>query len=62
MKTDTIPVEVKPMEAKKTIEDAIEMLARRIKDDVKSEDALRFTQSALNLAHTKAVLDRIGKD
>jgi hypothetical protein len=56
IKTGTILMEVKPMETKTTIQDAIEMLARRIKDDVKSEDALRFTQAALNLAHTEQVL------
>jgi len=38
-----------------TIEKAIELLAGRITKEVKSEDALRFTQSALNLAHVLQV-------
>ena len=43
----------------KLINDAIELLARQITKDVKSEDALRFTQSALNLAHVLQVESQI---
>ena len=39
---------------KSEIEAAIELLAEKITTDVKSEDALRFTQAALNLAHLQA--------
>jgi hypothetical protein len=35
---------------------AIMMLAEKITDSVKSDDAMRFSQSALNLAHTLNVL------
>jgi len=38
------------------IENAIKLLAEKITGDVKSEDALRYTQAALNLAHVKQVL------
>lgn len=38
-----------------TVKDAIKQLAERCKkDDVKSEDAMRLSQSALNLAHVLA--------
>jgi hypothetical protein len=33
------------------LEAAIRVLAEKITKDVKSEDALRFTQAALNLQH-----------
>lgn len=38
------------------LEDTIVILAGKITAEVKSDDALRFTQAALNLAHVKAVL------
>ena len=41
------------------IENAIKLLAARITGDVKPEDAMKFTQAALNLAHTKATLEGI---
>ena len=37
------------------IEKAIELLAGLVTTTTKSEDALRFTQSALNLAHVLQV-------
>ena len=37
------------------IEKAVKLLAEKITKDVKSEDALRFTQAALNLEHVLAV-------
>ena len=40
----------------KTIEETIELLALRITNDTKPEDCLKITQSALNLAHTLAIL------
>ncbi len=36
---------------------AIEVLADKIKADVKADDALKYTQAALNAAHTITVLD-----
>jgi hypothetical protein len=39
----------------KAIESAVKLLAGKITEDVKSEDALRFTQAALNLEHVLAV-------
>ncbi len=44
---------------KETIEKAIKLLAEKITTDVKSEDALRFTQAALNLEHVLQVKDTI---
>jgi hypothetical protein len=41
------------------IEKAIKCLAGKITTDVKSEDALRFTQAALNLAHVLQVESQI---
>ena len=41
---------------KTEIETAIKLLAAKITGDLKSEDALRFTQAALNLAHVAATL------
>ena len=41
------------------IEKAIECLAGEITSEVKSEDALRFTQAALNLAHVLQVNSQI---
>lgn len=46
-------LEVKPME--EAIEKAVKLLAEKITKEVKSEDALRFTQAALNLEHVLAV-------
>lgn len=43
----------------KTIEDAVKLLAERITKEIKSEDALRFTQSALNLMHVLQVKKQI---
>lgn len=36
------------------IETAIKLLAEKITKDVKADDALKFTQAALNLAHVLA--------
>lgn len=35
---------------------AIKLLANKITSDTKADDALKFTQAALNLAHTAQVL------
>ena len=40
---------------KETIEKAIKLLAEKVTEQTKSEDALRFTQAALNLAHVLSV-------
>lgn len=40
---------------KTEIENAIKLLAEKVKGDVKADDALKFTQAALNLAHTAQV-------
>lgn len=45
----------------KSINDVIESLAERISKDVKSADALRFTQSVLNLAHALQVMAAVDK-
>jgi len=42
---------------KTAIETAMKLLAEKITKEVKSEDALRFTQAALNLAHTLVQLE-----
>ena len=38
---------------------SLRLLCERINESVKSEDALRFTQAALNLAHVLATLDNM---
>ena len=46
------------MTTQENIEKAINLLMNKMMDgaNLKSEDAMRFSQSALNLAHTKATL------
>ena len=44
---------------KNEIEKTIKVLAEKIDSQSKSEDALRFTQAMLNLAHVLATLDNI---
>jgi len=44
---------------KTEIEKAIKLLSEKVDGKIKSEDALRFTQAALNLAHVLATLDNI---
>jgi hypothetical protein len=39
----------------KAIEKAVKLLAEKITVDVKSDDALRYTQAALNLEHVLQV-------
>ena len=36
---------------------AIKVLADKITDDIKADDALKFTQAALNVANTKRCLE-----
>ena len=43
----------------KEVRKVIELLAGKVKPDTKSEDALRFTQAALNLAHVLAVCTQV---
>ena len=44
---------------KDAIETAIKLLAEKIKRDIKSDDALKFTQAALNLEHVLSVQSNI---
>jgi hypothetical protein len=39
------------------IETAIETLTAKIKGDIKPDEALKYTQAALNLAHVVATLE-----
>ena len=41
-----------------TINNAIKFLASKVNGETKADDALKYTQAALNLAHTKAILSR----
>ena len=41
---------------KTEIENAIKLLAQKITGDVKADEALKFTQAALNLAHVNQVV------
>ena len=43
------------------IDRAIEILAGKIVQSVKADEALKYTQAALNLAHTKGILKEIRK-
>ena len=47
---------------KDAIENSIHKLSDKITDDVKSDDALRYTQAALNLAHVLVTLDSIKRN
>jgi hypothetical protein len=40
----------------KYIKDAIQLLSEKIIQEIKPDDALKFTQAALNLAHTARLL------
>ena len=44
---------------KTIVEKAIKLLSEKVDGQTKSEDALRYTQAALNLAHVLATLDNI---
>ena len=46
---------------KKEIETAVELLAKKITDEVTADEALKFTQAALNLAHTAQVVNHTEK-
>ena len=39
------------------IEKAIENVVSMVRANVKAEEALKYTQAALNLAHAKAILE-----
>jgi hypothetical protein len=41
--------------------EAIEVLAGKITDDIKADDALKYTQAALNAAHARQVLKQPNK-
>ena len=42
-----------------TIDVAIKLLAEKITAEIKSDDALKFTQAALNLAHVLQVKKQV---
>lgn len=42
---------------KTEIKSAINLLAGKITEDIKADEALKFTQAALNLAHTEATIE-----
>jgi len=44
------------------IEKAIKLLAEKITKDIKADEALKFTQAALNLAHTEQVHVQYNKE
>ena len=44
---------------KEELERAITLLSKKIVLDVKSDDALKFTQAALNLAHVVCVVGKM---
>jgi len=43
---------------KEQLEEAIKVLAKLIVKDIKADDALKFTQAALNAAHTIMMLEQ----
>ena len=43
------------------IKDAITFLSKKITGEIKSDDALKYTQAALNLAHTDATIANTDK-
>ena len=43
---------------KTEIDKAIKELAQKITNDVKADEALKFTQAALNLAHVNSVISQ----
>lgn len=42
-------------------ETAIKVLAEKVKSDMKADDALKFTQAALNLAHVLATIENMNR-
>lgn len=44
---------------KNATEDAVKVLAAKITSDTKADDAMKYTQAALNLAHVLATLNVI---
>ena len=44
---------------KDATEAAIKVLAEKVTSDMKSDDALKYTQAALNLAHVLATIDNM---
>lgn len=59
--TSTIPMRAR-LDMKDELEAIIKIIAKKTVDNaLKSEDVLRLTQSALNLAHTLSILSNIDK-
>ena len=44
---------------KEATEAAIKVLAKKVTSDMKSDDAMKYTQAALNLAHVLATIDNM---
>lgn len=44
---------------KNETETAVKLLTTKITTEVKADEALKYTQSALNLAHVLAIIDTI---
>ena len=44
------------------LDTAIKLLAGKIAENTRPDDALKFTQSALNLAHVRATYDSMKKN
>lgn len=44
---------------KAATEAAIKVLAEKVTSDMKSDDALKYTQAALNLAHVLATIENM---
>jgi len=47
---------------KTEIENAIKLLAQKITGDVMPDVAMKYTQAALNLAHTAATISNMERD
>lgn len=46
---------------KEAVETAIKILAKKVTSDMKSDDAMKYTQAALNLAHILATIDAMNR-
>ena len=47
------------MKNEDAVKDAVKAMADKSKSAIKSDDAMRFAQAALNLAHTAQVLKHV---
>lgn len=44
---------------KQALDQSIELLAKKVTEEIKPEEALKFTQAALNLSHVRAMYHAI---